>query len=224
VALVAQPLSPERAGRVYDRIGRMQDWQSFYEGPAIRALQAHADFEHARSVFELGCGTGAMAERLLDRVLPDDASYLAADVSRTMVGLAAERLRRFGDRASVHLVSGTPPLPGADGSFDRFVAVYVFDIFSDDLAAAMLSDAERLLAPSGTVCLVSLGAGRTRPSRALCSVWNAAWRVAPALVGGCRPVDLVDRIPSSWEVMYATDVTSFAVTSQVVVARPGSSS
>ncbi len=217
---MAEALTPEQVGRVYDRIGRLQDWQSFYEGPAIRDLLAHGGFESASAVFELGCGTGALAERLLTRVLPADAVYLGVDVSARMVELARARLLRFGARATVRPVGGRPPLPGADGRFDRFVAVYVFDLLAEDLAAAMLWDARRLLAPGGRVCLVALAEGGTRASRAACALWNAAWRVAPAATGGCRPIDLLPLLRGGWRISHAATVTAWAITSQIVIASP----
>lgn len=212
-------LTPEQAGRTYDRIGRVQDWQRFYEGPAVEGMLGHADFEHARSVFELGCGTGAMAVTLLDELLPADATYTGVDVSSTMVRLSTDRLARFGARAAVRQVDGRPPLPVESGRFDRFVAVYVFDLLSEPLSRQLLDEAGRLLAPDGRLCLVSLSQGTTVPSRILCSVWNRVWRVAPSLLGGCRPIDLL-RLLDGWKVEHNVDLTAWAVPSRVVVATP----
>jgi SAM-dependent methyltransferase len=218
--VAAQPLGPEQAGRVYDRIGRLQDWQRFYEGPAVRDLEAHAGFDTAHSVFELGCGTGALAQRLLSRMLPGDARYVGVDVSTTMVELATNRIRSFGPQASVRHVSGRPPPPGTDGTVDRFVAVYVFDLLSAELAAAMLAEAARLLTADGLLCLVSLAEGATRASKALCTIWNRTWQLSPTLVGGCRPVDLVPLLTDPWRVDHFATLTTWAVTSQVVIASP----
>lgn len=213
-------MTPEQAGRVYDRIGRFQDWQGVYEGPAIRDLEAHAGFETARAVFELGCGTGAMAKRLLDQTLPSDAAYTGVDVSATMVRLTSARLRPFGSRASVHRVSGRPPLPGWAASFDRFVAVYVMDLLDDDLAASLLEDARRLLVRDGRLCLVSLAEGQSGASKVVCSMWNRVWERAPALVGGCRPVDLRPLLGHGWRIDHDAVVAAWGVTSQVLVASP----
>ncbi len=214
---VRSVLSPEQVGRVYDRIGRVQDWQRVYEGPAVADLIAHADFENARSVFELGCGTGAMALSLFDEVLPRDAMYTGVDVSTKMVQLASRRLERFGDRATIRQVSGRPPLPGESGRFDRFVSMYVFDLLAESLARDLLADAQRLLSANGRLCLVSLTHGTTGPSRAVCSMWNRAWRLAPSLVGGCRPIDLLPLL-EDWKIEHTADISAWSVPSQVVVA------
>ena len=71
-------LAPEEAKRLYDRLGSGQDWQCFYENPAIGELIAHSAFDSPHSVFEFGCGTGAFAARLLQRHLPVDARYVRA--------------------------------------------------------------------------------------------------------------------------------------------------
>lgn len=212
-------LAPARAGRVYNRIGRIQDWQRFYEGPAVADLVAHADFEHAESVFELGCGTGAMAATLLDRFLPPTAKYVGVDVSTKMVQLSSRRLARFGDRATVHLVNGQPPLPGESGRFDRFVSLYVFDLLAEELARELLDEAKRLLVGDGRLCLAGLTHGTTPASRAVCSLWNGVWRMAPAMVGGCRPVDVLPLL-SGWRIEHHASVVAWAIPSQVVVATP----
>ena len=40
-------LNREQVRSFYDRFGKNQDWQRFYEGPAIRDLLAHGAFEKA---------------------------------------------------------------------------------------------------------------------------------------------------------------------------------
>src|SRR5271157_5204312 len=73
---VRTQFTPDDARRFYDRFGSRQDTQGFYENPAFDDLVKHADFEHARSVLEFGCGTGSFARRLLETVVPADARYI----------------------------------------------------------------------------------------------------------------------------------------------------
>ena len=123
---VRTQFTPDDARRFYDRFGSRQDTQGFYENPALDDLVKHADFEHARSVLEFGCGTGSFARRLFETVLPADARYLGLDISGTMIGLATRRLEPWQDRTEVRQTDGTPCLPVPDTSFDRFLATYVF--------------------------------------------------------------------------------------------------
>lgn len=56
------------AKRFYDRFGAKQDLQ-FYEHAALDNLIANSNFEHASSVFEIGCGTGRLAKNLFEKHL-----------------------------------------------------------------------------------------------------------------------------------------------------------
>ncbi|MFT4570936.1 MAG: hypothetical protein ACI8TX_001833 [Hyphomicrobiaceae bacterium] len=58
-------LTSSEAKSFYYLFGAKQDDQDFYEAAAVEDLLAHGDFAHARSVFELGCGTGRLAQTLL---------------------------------------------------------------------------------------------------------------------------------------------------------------
>ena len=46
-------------------------------------------------MFEFGCGTGRLAERLLHDHLPEQAIYTAVDISNTMFRLTRERLAQW---------------------------------------------------------------------------------------------------------------------------------
>ena len=98
---VRTQFTPDDARRFCDRFGCRQDTQGFYENPAINDLVKHADFEHARSVLEVGCGTGSFACRLFETVVPADARYIGLDISGTMIGLATRRLEPWQDRTEV---------------------------------------------------------------------------------------------------------------------------
>ena len=216
-------LSPREAACVYDRIGRLQDWQSLYEGPAIAELLRASDFAKAGSVYELGPGTGALAERLLLDYLPDEARYQGVDVSPKMVRLSRERLHRWAERARIDLVDGSLPLPGRDGGYDRFLAAYVFDLLAPGYSVRMLEEARRLLGRAGLLCLVSLTSGRSASGRLVSAGWRRLWQLDARIVGGCRPIDLGPMLISAgWEIQHRSVVEAWSVSSEVVVAAPGS--
>jgi SAM-dependent methyltransferase len=213
-------LSHAEARRVYDRIGSRQDTQGFYENPALDLLVAHADFAAAGSVFEFGCGTGRFAARLLGELLPQDARWRGVDLSPEMVRLARERLAPFGERAQVVQTAGEPATGEPDASYDRFVSNYVLDLLSEDDIRAVLAEAARILRPGGLLCLVGLTTGCTPASRVVARLWSAVHRLSPALVGGCRPLDLTPLLPEdTWSVQTHRRLSAFGVPSEVLVAR-----
>lgn len=214
-------LSREHARRAYDRIGAMQDTQRVYEDVPVTALVAHSDFPSARSVVEFGCGTGRHAKRLLDDALPSGARYLALDQSTTMTQLARDRLAHFGDRVEVRQTSGSPELDIRDASFDRFFSTYVLDLLSYDDIARVIAEAHRVLVPNGRLCLVSLTEGTSPTQRLAVGVARGIFRVSPALIGGCRPVNIAGALDlAKWRIVHREVVSRFWIPSEVIVAEP----
>jgi ubiquinone/menaquinone biosynthesis C-methylase UbiE len=219
----AQPtertLTVEEARAFYDRLGARQDWQRFFEDPAIEVMLNKGDFVYAKSVLEFGCGTGRLAERLLSQYLPSDCRYVGIDVSDTMVNLARERLRAWADRATIRLSDGSTVFKEPDADFDRVVSTYVLDLMSRDQIGLLLGECHRVLAVRGLLCLVSLSHGQGETGRLISSFWERLHSLSPWIVGGCRPIDLTEFLqPSIWQIRHAELIRSFGITSQVVVA------
>jgi ubiquinone/menaquinone biosynthesis C-methylase UbiE len=209
------------AKEFYDRFGARQDRQAFYEDAALETLFSHADFGVASAIAEFGCGTGRFAQRIL-RAAPA-ATYVGFDISSTMLGLTRQRLGPFGARASAEqLAPGTVTLPLAAGSVDRLVSTYVLDLLPNEQIAAFLSEAERVLAPSGYLCLVSLTPGSRILPRVVSGLWMLAFRLHPATVGGCRPIRLAPFCADgAWQMRYHQTLVRWSITSEVLVAtRP----
>jgi ubiquinone/menaquinone biosynthesis C-methylase UbiE len=203
---------------VYDRIGRLQDWQAVYEGRAIREIVRVGSFDSAKSVLEFGCGTGAFAAKLMT-IVPTDCRYVGVDVSPKMTRLATSRLKKWAGQATITLSDGSPTLHEAGGEFDHFVSNYVFDLLSPDYSAAVLAEAHRVLSENGKLCLVSLGCGASGLSRVVTALWETVWRHKPEYVGGCRPSDLSTLLtPDQWSIDHHRRVVSFGITSEVFVA------
>jgi ubiquinone/menaquinone biosynthesis C-methylase UbiE len=216
----ASVLTHQQAQAFYDWMGKKQDWQAFYEAKATHDLITHASFETAQAVFEFGCGTGALAERLLTEHLSPSARYAAVDSSTTMFRLAKTRLARFGNRVTVEQTNGSLQFEAASGSCDRFVSTYVADLLSTADISALFCEAHRLLLPEGRLCLVSLTNGTSWLSRLVTGVWARVHRLAPALVGGCRPVELQSLLEvRSFQVEYIQTVVAFGIPSEVVIAK-----
>ena len=204
----------------YDRFGKKQDTQSFYEDPALKDLIAHAGFADAEYVFEFGCGTGRLAALLLAEHLPASATYLGCDLSRTMIALATARLATYEGRARVLQTEGPIHFPLPDNSADRVISTYVLDLLPGAAILEFLNEAHRVLGAGGKLGLVSLTQGTTFLSRLVSSAWAAVYRLRPSLVGGCRPIRLEQYIdPGFWELEYRQAVVAFGVPSEVLLAR-----
>ena len=107
-----------------------------------------------RTVLEVGCGRGELAERM-SRELP--ARVVALDQSARMVELTAAR--------EVEAIIGdVVDLPFADGSFDCAVAAWML-YHASDLDEA-LAELRRVLAPGG--CLIAA----TSSERNLAEIWE----------------------------------------------------
>ncbi len=213
-------LSHDEARAFYDRLGSRQDSQAFYEDAATGIVLRHASLEVARSVLEFGCGTGRFAAHLMERYLAPDARYLGLDSSATMAELAAKRLGRFGGRATVRLTDGSTKLDVPDASVDRFVSNFVLDLLSNEDIDAVLAEARRVLAPGGLLGLVSLTHPFTPGSRLVMAGWRIAFALRPALVGGCRPIGLLERLEAAaWNVRHHERIARYGIPAEVLVAE-----
>ena len=214
-------LSRKEARAFYDWFGTKQDAQAYYEDPAIDDLIAYGYFEDARTVYELGCGTGRLAERLLEHELPLSASYRGTDISARMVELARARLDRFEERAQVVQTQGAMEIASPDGSVNHIVSTYVLDLLSEGDIQAFLEEAQRALTWDGRLCLAGLTHGTTLLSRLVTWVWRVIHWIHPRLVGGCKPVKLTEFLRQEyWTVLHHRVVVAYGIPSEVVVASP----
>jgi SAM-dependent methyltransferase len=213
-------LSHEEARRFYDRFGARQDAQAFYERPALERLIAELRLPEAKALVEFGCGTGRLAEELLEGPLPTACRYLGLDLSATMVELARARVARFGARATIRQTNGQPQLDAADGAFDRFLSTYVLDLLSEREIQLLIEEARRVLAPGGLLGIAGLTRGERGLPRVISGLWARIHRLRPALVGGCRPIALDAHLPArAWRILHRSVVSPVAIPSEVVVAE-----
>lgn len=212
-------ITPGEARRFYDRYGARQEGHR-HEDVAREELQRLGKFDSACNVFELGCGTGSFARKLFDESFPTTTRYLGVDLSTTMVELAKEKLGDLPRRARLVRTDGELTFSEPEAFYDRFVANYVFDLMPKQQIRQGLSEAHRLLAKGGLLCVVNLTYGETNFSRAISGLWSRLQRLAPVAVGGCRPIDITEYLPEPfWEIEETKVVTAAGVPSQVTVAR-----
>lgn len=215
-------LSRAEARALYDRVGARQDAQAWYEDAALDRLVLAGGFSESSSTFEIGCGTGRFAERLLRDTSPPESRYCGVDLSATMVRLARGRLAPFGERARVvHTDGGLRFNDVPDASYDRVVATYVLDLLGDDDVRTVLDTAHRILAPGGRLCVAGLTHGVTPIPRVVAWGWGVVHAVRPTWVGGCRPMDVAAHLDRRrWRVDHRSVVVAWGIPSEVLVATP----
>lgn len=212
-------LTRKDAARVYDRIGRWQDTQRFYEDPAFEALVRQGDFDRAVSVFEAGCGTGRNARKLLRNVLKPECRYLGIDISTTMVRLATRAVSPWAARANVLQADATRFFDGQ--RFDRVLSLFLVDLLSDGDILAFLDRTHDHLIPGGLLCIAGLAPGERGVARFISSVWSRVHARTPALLGGCRPLAIGERLGlARWRVLHQERLCAYGLCSEAVIATP----
>ena len=134
--------------------GNDLDWGGLWTGPFLVPLREAC----ARTILELGCGTGNDAARLAG----EGYSVAAIDLS----GEAVERAQaRFGSMVRFAVADMTRRLPFADGGFDAVMSNVALHMFPDGVTRAVFAEVGRLVRPGG-LFLFHVNALQDRPLRA----------------------------------------------------------
>ena len=118
--------------------GRDLDWAGFWTGPFLVPLREAG----ARTILELGCGTGNDAARLAGA----GYSVTAIDLSGEAIGQAQAR---FGSVARFMVADMTGRLPFPDGSFDAVMSNVAVHMFPDGVTRAVFAQVGRLVRAGG---------------------------------------------------------------------------
>ncbi len=127
----------------------------------IAALRSH----QSGRVADIACGTGILAARIADELLPEEV--YGVDMADGMLAQARRR------SSSVHWKKGpAEELPFADGFLDAVVTTSAFHFFDQPAA---LREFHRVLAPGGLVAVATISPRQILPIQMF-----AAGRWAPA--------------------------------------------
>lgn len=104
-----------------------------------------------------------------------------------------------------------------------FISNYVVEPLPFEEFSRVVAEAHRALSPGGYLCLVSLTHGRTRGSQLASWAWAQIHALQPTLVGGCRPIELLNYLgQEDWQILYNNVVLAFGIFSEIVIACPRS--
>jgi len=134
--------------------GNDLDWEGLWTEPFLVPLRQAG----ARTILELGCGTGNDAARLADA----GYSVTAVDLSSEAVGRARAR---YGSVARFVIADMTQRLPFPGGSFDAVMSNVAMHMFPDAVTRAVFAEVGRVVRPGG-LFLFHVNALEDRPLRA----------------------------------------------------------
>jgi SAM-dependent methyltransferase len=147
--------------------GRDLDWEGLWTAPFLTPLREAS----ARTVLELGCGTGNDAARLAA------AGYLVTATDLSAEAIDAARAR-YGSAARFMTADMTERLPFADQSFDAVMSNVALHMFPDSVTRVLFTEVGRLVRPGG-LFLFHVNALEDRPLRAR---WQPARELEPDFV------------------------------------------
>ena len=130
------------------------DWGGRWTAPFLDPLRQAA----ARTVLELGCGTGNDAARLAG----EGYAVTAVDLSTEAIEAARTRHRAVAD---FKVADVTKPFPFADSRFDAVMSNVALHMFPDDLTRVVFAEIARVLRLDG-LFLFHVNALEDRPLRA----------------------------------------------------------
>ena len=134
--------------------GNDLDWGGRWTGPFLGPLRA----AKARTVLELGCGTGNDGARMAR----EGYAVTALDVSAEAI---AQARAKFGQAVRFLVADMAAPLPFPDESFDAVMSNVALHVFPDVLTRSVFAQVGRLVRPAG-LFLFHVNALADRPLRA----------------------------------------------------------
>ncbi|MCK6547139.1 methyltransferase domain-containing protein [Myxococcota bacterium] len=169
---------------VYARIAPIYDvWAHLTERKARDACLTAAAVRDGEHVLEVAVGTG-LAFRELVRRNPSGRT-VGIDLTEAMLERARSKVAGLpGDHALC--VGDATNLDLPDASFDVVVNNYMFDLLPEERFDHVVAELRRVLRPGGRVVLVNMTRGESVHTR----LWEQVYRLSPALLGGCRGVEL----------------------------------
>jgi ubiquinone/menaquinone biosynthesis C-methylase UbiE len=143
-----------------------------------------AAIRNGEAVLEVAVGTGILFEQVL-KANPNGRNE-GIDLTQEMLAHAISRAEKSGTLRFNLKVGDASNLDYPDHSFDVLLNNYMFDLTSEKDFLQILSQFRRVLRPGGRLVMANM----TRGTRWFNAIWVCLYKLSPALVGGCRGVEL----------------------------------
>jgi ubiquinone/menaquinone biosynthesis C-methylase UbiE len=216
------PPNPESAtksgtdlGKLYTRLAPVYGfWGAVTEARARgRALQA-AGLEDGDSVLEVAVGTGTFFTQLAGIAVL--ARLTGVDLAEGMIRRARSFLKSRGNKSAELCRADARALPVASGVFDVVFNCYMLDLLGEEEIPVALGEFRRVLKPSGRLVALVMA----RQASFVNALWMGLYKLAPSMVGGCRPVPMLEFLNAGgWQVDVCERISQCGFRSELYVAR-----
>ena len=208
-------MDTSKTERIYDRLAPLYDFWSYLTetAPEQQALRV-VELKPGESVLEVALGTGKLfVEILQTRNLK---RCVGVDLSTRMLARARRRVLSLGANPALCRADARR-LPFVASSFDAVLCCYMLDLLAEEDIRGVLGEFQRILKPGGRLAALVMA----EQARLFNAIWKWGYRHAPALVGGCRPVNLVPLFEGQgWRLELHERLTQCGFRSELFLARP----
>jgi len=209
-------VSQEDVPALYDKLSRSYDlWGRIAEAKArTRAIELAA-IRDGDSLLEVAVGTGLAFFELVRR--NPGGRNVGIDLSPGMLAKARARMEDVGHDNYTLAIGSAFDLAVQTGSVDLLINNYMFDLIPFADMDRILVEFRRVLKAAGRLVLVNMTEVEGLGAR----IYGWIYRLSPKAIGGCRGVNLSDRLErTGFQVRTREVYRQFLFPSEVMVATP----
>lgn len=186
-------LGKNEVRQIYRQLAAGYDvWGNLAESKARKLSLKLADIHDGDAVLEVAVGTGLTFAEILKR--NPSGRNEGIDLTEEMLVRARKRADNFNRAGNYTLKVGDAyNLEFPDDTFDVVLNNYMFDLIPEEDFIRVLTEFKRVLKPGGKLVLASM----TQGQKWFNNIWEGLYQIAPALLGGCRGVNLQAYVDSA---------------------------
>ncbi len=170
---------------MYSWIAPTHDWLAVIVEPQARKRGLElAEIREGEQILEVAVGTGLSFKHILQK--NKTGFNTGIDLTPAMLKRAQKRARKSGQANYALMLGDAYDLPFEDASFDLVINSYMFDLLPKSDFVPVLSEFSRVLKPGGRLVQINMTPGRAWYN----GLWEGLYRLHPALLGGCRGVEM----------------------------------
>ncbi|MFK7846420.1 MAG: class I SAM-dependent methyltransferase [Rhodothermales bacterium] len=183
--LLPARVSKQDIPAMYTWIAPTHDWLAvLVEAKARSRGLEMAEIKEGEQILEVAVGTGLSFKHIIRQ--NGTGFNTGVDLTPAMLNKAKKRAARSGQRNYSLLAGDAYALQFPDNTFDLVMNSYMFDLLPVTDFVPVLSEFKRVLKPGGRLVQINMAPGKAWYN----FLWEGLYRLHPALLGGCRGVEM----------------------------------